>query len=356
MSSTSHYSALDRILHDAAFAGMSLQKAVADVEDAMFGSELAAIDAGAPVFICSLPRAGTTLVLEILNRLPTFATHTYRHMPFLLCPMLWDRISRGFRREATLSERAHGDGIEIGYDSPEAFEEAIWRAFWSAKYGPENIALWTAADSDADFEEFLVRHLRKIVAVRRNREARACRYVSKNNGNIARLGYLKRLFPDGRFIVPVREPLSHVRSLHRQHMQFTATHREDAFARRYMSSIGHFDFGENLKPIAFPGGPSSAEDADKPGFWLEYWIAAFTSLEAERSQSVMFMSYEGLCISPEPALEAMLRHIGEAERGRAAGLAAFVREGAPKQPVAEGVDPARLALARDIYHRLIEAH
>ena len=27
-------------------------------------------------------------------------------------------------------ERAHGDGMTIGYDSHEAFEEVLWRAFW----------------------------------------------------------------------------------------------------------------------------------------------------------------------------------------------------------------------------------
>ena len=81
-------------------------------------------------FVTSLPRVGTTLLLDVLSALPAFASHTYRHMPFVLCPILWDRISSGFRKEAELDEREHGDGIMIGYDSSEAFEEIIWMAFW----------------------------------------------------------------------------------------------------------------------------------------------------------------------------------------------------------------------------------
>ena len=48
-------------------------------------------------------------------------------MPFLITPMLWDSISRPFQKPGTVVERVHGDGMTVGYDSPEAFEELLWR-------------------------------------------------------------------------------------------------------------------------------------------------------------------------------------------------------------------------------------
>lgn len=63
-------------------------------------------------------------------------------------------------------ERAHGDGIKIGYDSPEAFEEVIWRAFWPKKYGKDSIELWHADENMPDATEFFEKHFRKIVILR----------------------------------------------------------------------------------------------------------------------------------------------------------------------------------------------
>jgi len=100
-------------------AGDSLQGTGFDVDD---------VEVEAPIFITSLPRAGTTILLAALNSVPQLATHLYRDMPFVMAPLLWSRLSGRFRKQAVLQERAHGDGIAIGYDSPEAFEEVIWRS------------------------------------------------------------------------------------------------------------------------------------------------------------------------------------------------------------------------------------
>lgn len=356
MTATAHYSALDRAVHTAAFAGIGVQKVVAELEDSLFRAELDRVEPAPPVFVASLPRAGTTLVLELLAKLPSTATHTYRQMPFLLCPLLWDRVSRGFRREATLAERAHGDKVMIGFDSPEAFEEAIWKEWWPRKYVDGRIAAWNQADHDAEFEDFFNRHMKKIIAVRRASEPAACRYVSKNNGNIARVAYLAKTFPGTRIVVPVREPLAHVASLHRQHLRFSRMHALDGFARDYMRSIGHFDFGANLQPIDFggeTGGPTSSAGADQPGFWLDYWIAAFSALAAQKSASVTILSYERLCSEPERTLDGVLDQIGEWHSGRAGELARHVRDGETTRPADLCLDPARLAQAREIHHALV---
>ena len=134
-----NYTRLDRLLHRVAFAAPFIQMTAADIEDVVCGSTYAGYRAARPVFITSLPRAGTTVMLEALNQLPSLASHVYRDMPFVLAPVLWSRLSAPFRQPAALKERAHGDGDEDGFDSPEAYEEIDWRTLWPAKYGSSSI-------------------------------------------------------------------------------------------------------------------------------------------------------------------------------------------------------------------------
>jgi hypothetical protein len=79
MSWAEHYSALDRAGHRIAFGGIGLQKTVADIEDRVFACRFADVAVDRPVFITSLPRAGTTLLLELIAGLPEFAAHTPAH-------------------------------------------------------------------------------------------------------------------------------------------------------------------------------------------------------------------------------------------------------------------------------------
>ena len=353
MTWTSQYSAIDRFVHRAAFASTGLQKVIADMEDTLFKSEFGAIDCAQPVFITSLPRAGTTLLLDLLSELPAFATHTYRNMPFLMCPLLWDRVTRGFRRQGALQERAHGDGMLIDYDSPEAFEEALWQAWWPEKYKASKIALWQADEEDEEFRTFFFNHLKKVIALSQTtRGPEAKRYISKNNANIARIPALTAMFPSSKIIIPVREPVSHVRSLHHQHTRFLQAHAEDSFARDYMRAIGHLDFGVNFVPIAFPGMDARREDDKDAAFWLEYWIAAYDALQKMTDRRIAFVCYESLCDKPLPSLAAVAQAIGETPDQKIAELAQRVTNPRRAEHELTGVSKHRLDRSLEIYETL----
>lgn len=305
------YSGLERLLHRLAFSGLNAQTALADIEQQVFGREFRDIAIEQPVFITALPRAGTTLLLEALSGLPDFAAHTYRDMPFVLCPMLWEKISGPFRKAGSLRDRAHGDGVAIGFESPEAFEEVAWKAHWPDHYREDRIVPWTARERDDAFEAFLEDHMRKIIALRGRGTADAAppRYVSKNNANIARLDLLSAIFPDCRILIPVRNPWDHAASLLSQHKRFSEIHAEDDFARQYMSWIGHYEFGAALKPIDFDGWLDAAADRDpmQPAFWLWYWQAAYGALMTADIPGLSFIDYDALCEEPAPIL-GRLRH------------------------------------------------
>jgi hypothetical protein len=341
------YSALDRALHNYAFASPGLQRRMAATEDRLWRRSIARAETGRPVFVTSLPRAGTTILLELLARQPEFAAASYRHMPFTLSPLLWRRISGAMFKANAKSERAHGDGISVNMDSPEAFEEMTWMAFWPERYQGDRVGLWEAEDRNPDFESFLDRHMRKIVAG----EPGARRYLSKNNANIARLPLLGAAFPDAQIVIPIRDPASQAVSLLRQHARFTDLHARDRFARQYMEGIGHFEFGAALRPIAFPGAPGSAEGADHPDYWLTYWIAAYEHVLAAAPRDAIFIDHAALSRQPVLELPRLAHALGLADPTALLAEAGMFRAPRPV-PDLPGASPVLLKRAQALYAEL----
>lgn len=341
------YGVLDQALHGYAFASPARQIRLARIEDRLFARRIDPERAARPVFVTSLPRAGTTILLEALARQPEFASATYRHMPFTLSPLLWGRLSSAFRKAGGTSERAHGDGIEVGFDSPEAFEEMVWRAFWPDHYRDRGIRLWTAEDRDAEFEAFFRRHLAKVVAS----EPGARRYLSKNNANIARLPLLPRICPDACIVVPIRSPWAQVASLRRQHLRFLDLHRREPFARQYMEGIGHLEFGEALSPIRFRGAAADPAAAETTAFWLRYWIDAYETVLATAPAGTVFVDHDALSAAPEAHLPALADALGMADGDGLAAEAAGFRASRPVDP--PGDVPAEMRVrAADLHDRL----
>lgn len=371
-----------------AFASPAAQRSLADLEDRLFARRLATVTVERPVFVTGVPRAGTTLLLELLGALPSFVSHTYRDLPFLLAPMLQDALTGRFRRSGGEFPRAHGDGMTVGFDSPEAFEEILWRAFWPERYRGERIGPWTADDAETrpEFGEFLTRHLRKLAALRAPPSApppegaggvRRLRYLSKNHANLARLPLLARLFPDAIFLVPFREPLAQAASLLRTHLAFERIHAAEPFSRRYMRDLGHHEFGANLKPLTFRGPASPRkrprqqtgtpaadgadsrplrEDARTPDHWLGYWRDAYAGALSVPGNRIAFSDYDRCCAAPGPALRRLADRLRipapEADRLAVAGLR-FRAPNPPPDDFAGRATPSLADEAREVHRGLL---
>lgn len=343
---------LDRLLHRLAFATRWAQLGLADLEARWFAAELRRTPTGRPVLVTALPRGGSTMLLELLAGCPEFAAQTYRDMPFVLAPMLWRAFARRFRRPGVPRERAHGDGIPVSLDSPEAFEEVLWLACWPEHYRGRTIAPWPHC-AGAGFAAAFAGHRRKVVALRARDEPRAHRYLSKNNLNIARIPALWQAVPEALVVVPFRDPLQQAASLLRQHLRFSQLHRQDPFARRYMADLGHFDFGANLRPIDFGGwlGGRDLAAAQQLPFWLEYWLAAHRHLLAHAGDDrLVLVDFARLCAGDVTALADRLGTPAAPLQQQAARL---------RVPPAHAVDAAavppqlREAL-RDTHARLVQ--
>ena len=353
MTFENQYSRLDRAIHQIAFHTYPLQTALADIENKLFSQKFQAAETKQPVFITALPRAGTTLLLETLTSLDQFAAHCYRDMPFVLIPLLWNTLSSHFTKTTEAKERAHGDGMLVDVDSPEAFEEIIWKVYWQKQYLEDRILPWKVA-LDPEFEAFFKKHMRKIIALRHEKQITECHYISKNNFNIARLDLIQKMFPDARIVILFRHPLQQVASLLRQHKNFLSMHSQDRFARNYMEAIGHFDFGENLRPIDFDGWIDKAGNNDQLSFefWLTYWTATYGYVVNKINKQVCLLNYDNLTQQPTDTLESLADYLNVNDRNSLLNQAKNIRHRL-NHPVDTGNTPqALLQLSDSVYTEL----
>jgi len=298
------YGTLDRLLYRIAFRGGTAQHAMADVEEMMYEDDLASVSADDPVFISSLPRAGTTILLKLLWNTGHFASHTYQDMPFVLCPLLWNEFSSQFAEADVTRERAHGDGLQVSGTSPEAFEDMVWKHFWPDHYRDDHIRPWRSDEKNPEFNAFFGTHMRKVIAVRADEKPDAGRYLSKNNLNIARLAAPPAPLRTGTFLVPFRKPVQQAASMYRQHQRFLDIHEQDDFVREYMEAIGHHEFGQGLRPVNFDGWLADASDPSRLAFWVEYWVAAYRHLLRHADDAVL-VSYARLTSEPTESLSRL---------------------------------------------------
>lgn len=285
--SDGNYSRADKILHQIVLSGRATSNLFFDVESSLYGRKLESPAQGRHVFISGLARAGTTLLLNILHSSDQFASLTYRDMPLVMAPNLWRSMSSKHSEASELRERAHGDGMLVNADSPEALEEVFWRAFSGPKYLKKNALKPMIADTET------LKAFRKYVALILRRYGRT-RYLSKNNNSILRLPSLARAFPKSTILIPFRHPASHAASLLRQHQRFVETHTDDPFSRKYMTWLAHHEFGLDHRRFQFSESFKTG-DPSEIGYWVDLWSDAYAFLLETHpaiSEQAVFVCYE----------------------------------------------------------------
>ncbi len=356
-SSHASYSAVEKLLHYVAFNTFHAQVGLSDIEDTIYRKQLISIKIYKPVFITALPRAGTTILLETLTHNKEFGSHRYCDMPFVLIPLLWNGISKSHRKKEILKERAHGDGILINPDSPEAFEEMVWKIFWKKQYLNDRILPWKNKNN-IEFVEYFRSHIKKVILLRKELEKNTERYISKNNLNICRIPILKRIFNDSIILVPFRQPIQHAYSLLRQHKNFLNLHERDKFACKYMEAIGHYDFGSNLRPIDFEEmlDTSKHKNTNTIEFWIEYWCMAYKYLlEKIPKLDIVFISFERLCEFPFESLTKIAKIVEFKQNDEAyiKGMSSKLKNNKPYEINTNLIDKELLNNANNIYDELL---
>lgn len=302
----------------AAFARMpGLLRRLAALETRTAADAIGEVRIDRPVYVCGLARSGSTLLLEVLAAHPQFTSHRYSDYPAIWFPWWWNAL-RGRLPLPSVPprERAHRDRIEVTPDSPEAFEEIFWMHFFADRHRAEVDQTLDGRERNAAFDAFLRDHVRKLLAVRG-----AKRYVAKANYHGARLGYLRALFPDARFVVPVRDPLTHVASLVKQDRLFCAAARENPSIATHLARVGHFEFGPHRRVQNL----DDAEAAQRIAHWHAtgcsaqayalQWAQVYghllDHLDRDRAlaEATLLVRHESLCAEPAPMLAQVFRHV-----------------------------------------------
>ena len=292
-----------RLLHHLALDSRLVRKAAFDLDCSLAAGRKLPPPPGPPVYVAGLARAGTTILLEAIYASGRFATLTYRDMPFITAPNLWNSISAGRRQYAEAKERAHKDRLLVNYDSPEAFEEIFWMTFDRDAYVREH-----HLSPHKPPREVLInyrRYVHNIIA--KDSGKTPLRYLAKNNNNLLRIASLKRAFPEAIILVPFRNPLDHAKSLMAQHQRFLKTHQEDPFSLKYMNWLGHHEFGANLKPFRFNNDamPRCPDETADFSYWVRYWSCVYENVLNDHAQDIVLFDYDRFCRQPAVCLEEL---------------------------------------------------
>jgi hypothetical protein len=284
------------------------------LESSLLAEKLRSVQVQKPLYICGLARSGSTVLHEVVASHPCVATHRIKDYPMLFTPYWWRRATANLRPQPP-RERVHRDGVMINSESPDALEEMLWMAFFPRCHDASVCNLLGAADSNPAFESFYNLHVRKLLLAEG-----ASRYAAKANYHIARLPYLLRLFPDARFLIPVRRPQTHIASLMRQQLWFSHGQRQHHRALNYMRRSGHFEFGLDRRPMHVGDAErvrrivEAWARGDEVRGLASYWdmvygyLARLLASNRAVRDAALVVHFEDLCAAPAETLRTVLKH------------------------------------------------
>jgi len=267
------YNYFEKKLHDICLGNKLIKKSLYELEILLFLNRHEKINKNPHVFITGLPRSGTTMLLEYVYNSEKFSSLKYLDMPFVLSPNFYSKISK--KKNINKVERMHNDAVFYDLDSPEAFEEVFFTTFKD------------------NWKEKIVDYVNLIITKYGNK-----RYLSKNNYNFQRLNELEKIFPNSKFVMPFRDPLSHATSMMKQHENFCFEQKKDNFTLRYTNYLGHYEFGLNHKPWF---SPKKFDDTQNINYWLEQWVLFYQNILDRNKylKNLIMVCYEDFCEKSE---------------------------------------------------------
>jgi Sulfotransferase family len=288
-----------------------------NLESLMLARSLASQRVDRPVYICGLPRAGTTITLQMLSEHPDVVTHTYADFLMPYMPWVWNKVFPRIPVDAMRKPvpRIHRDRIEVTRDSAEMGEEILWEHFFPQIHEESNYSVLDASTSNPAFERFYREHLCKLALVRGR-----SRYVSKAIMCVVRMQYLRRIFPDARFLLYVRNPIDHVASLIKQDRIWTELERDDPRQIEIIELTGHHEFGPHqvMANIGHPEVLTEIRRLFDQGRWAQsrarYWAYVYGFVtkqldeDPELARRVCIVRYEDLCSDSLATIDRILTH------------------------------------------------
>ena len=195
-----------------------------------------------PIFICGMPRSGTTYILNLLNNSNQVSSCTYGQLPFYKTPLIWNFFKKYYYFGNKSFPRLHGDGIEININSPDAFEELIWAQQLNNYYDAGFCQFLEENFSNLKLEKKITSFIKKITYLNKKN-----RYLSKGNYYVFRLNFINKIFKDCKIILCYRNPLDTASSLERVHNRFLELSSKIEGFDENLQYLSHFEFGKLRK-------------------------------------------------------------------------------------------------------------
>jgi hypothetical protein len=148
------------------------------------------------------------------------------------------------------------------------------------------------------------------------------RYVSKAIMCVVRMQYLRRIFPDARFLLYVRNPIDHVASLIKQDRIWAEIEKTDPRQIEIIELTGHHEFGPKqvMANVGSPETLASIRRLFDDGRWAQsrarYWayvygfVAKQLDDDPELARSVCIVRYEDLCSDSPATIDRIIAHAG----------------------------------------------
>ena len=265
-----NYSNIQKILHKLILSNDFLLKTTFEIER-LFYRKKKNYYINRHCFITGLARSGTTTILNFLHKTESFASLTYRDMPFVMSPNFYNSFSS--IKNGVYFKRPHNDRIIHTTDSPEALDEVFFKLF----------------EKDIDIENNLKIYI-NLICKKYDKQ----NYLSKNNYNYKRISLLKKTFPNAKFLITFREPIDHASSLLEQHKNFNHLQKKDKFILSYMNFLGHHEFGLNHKSWFKP---KKYHNTLEINYWLEQWKFFYENLliNIKDNKNIFFIFYDDFC-------------------------------------------------------------
>ena len=122
------FSSLNRLLYNVVTSSKLLNKFLFEFEKLLFLKKIEDYKNNKHIYVCGLPRSGTTIITNYIYNTKLFGSLIYKDMPFVICPNFFSRFTKS-NKQIISYERMHEDGIKININSPEALDHFFFLIF-----------------------------------------------------------------------------------------------------------------------------------------------------------------------------------------------------------------------------------
>lgn len=215
---------------------------LSSIEDLFYENKINMMAVDNPIFISGLSRSGTTSIANFLDKFDGLSSYKYNNLPFIHCPIIWSYFSKFYYFGLKDTERLHGDGIMVGTNNADAFEEIFWKIYLEKNKLKFDTVLEN--ENNDDYNIYIKYKIKKLLYLTDGK-----RYFSKNNYNILRLKYLNKQFISPKFLICFRNPIDTAISMTKIDKKFSGFEKKNKYFNKILNAIGHYEFGSEKKAI-----------------------------------------------------------------------------------------------------------